>query len=1453
MDGWRNRLVVGVATFGLVLAGLAAGSAPAQAAPTGFSLENLPFTGLIEPVGVEFADTGQVFVAERRGVIKVFDNLDDSSSRTVADLRLRVFNGGDRGLLGMALDPQYPTRPYLWVLYAKDAEVGGTVPKYGNATSDYDSCPDGGANDCRVSGELSRLTLNPADGTWTNQESVLLSGWCQQYGSHSIGTVTFGTDGYLYVSAGDGASYNNTDVGTIGSERCDDPSPYGGALRSQSVRRPAGTAAVLNGAVLRLVPDTGAPAPGNPFASDPDPIRQRIIAYGMRNPFRIAPRPNTNQMWVADVGWNAWEEINRIDVDGVAKNFGWPCYEGDARQSGYDSANTPLCESLYTAGPAAVSAPLFTYNHGSTVGGSACPTGGSAVSAIEFPVNATAYPAAYRGGVFFGDYSRRCIWYANLTGSTIDTGSITTFDATAWPAELETGPNGDVYVVDIVANAIKRIRYNAGGNTPPIAIARADKTNGPIPLTVQFDGSGSSDPDAGSSISFAWDLDGDGAFDDSTAVSPTWTYSATGAVTARLQVTDENGARSVASVTVTAGSSAPVVTISSTATASPWKVGDDVGFTVQAADAEDGVLKPSAINTRLIIEHCPGGANCHEHVQQTFPGVASGSFIAPDHEYPCWLKLESSATDSSGITTTTNLRLDPSVVNLTIDSQPSGLQAVVGSDQRTTPFTVPVVQGSENTIAVPSPQTAGATYTFSSWSDNGAVSHNVVANSSTTYTARFDQSGTGSWPIAGLVGAWSFDEGTGSTAFDGSGQGNSGTVNGPTWTAAGKYGGALTFDGVNDRVDIPDRASLDLTTNLTLSAWVRPTTLRSWSQAVLKENGNGLSYALYATGETGNRPNGSLSIGGADRYIDATAGLSANTWAHLALTYDGSTMRLYVNGAQVASRAQSGAVPVSANPLRIGGNAVWGEWFSGQIDEVRVYNRALSATEVGMDSTTAGAPDTVPPTTPGGLSATGSTSSVALAWTASTDNRSTPTYEVHRSQVSGFSPAAATRIASGVSGTTYSDAPLAAGTYYYRVIASDGVNLSSPSSQAVATVTGDTTSPSAPGAFVATLTGTTATLNWSASTDDVAVTEYQVLRTGPDGSTTFAVVSPTTSLTDTNLPAGTYDYSVRARDLAGNWSAYSPSRTLTVVIDMAPPTVTVTSPISGATVSGAVSLTATAGDDVGIAGVQFRVDGTSVGAEDTSPPYAVSWSSAAAANGTHQITAVARDTAGKTTVSAIVSVSVANTGPSGLVGAWSFNEGTGTTAADSSGQGNNGTLSGGPTWTSAGKYGGAITFDGVNDMVAIPDANSLDLSNNLTVAAWVRPTAQGAWRTAVLKERTSGLTYALYANGATGNRPNGTLAIGTQDREVNGTTGLTANTWTHVALTYDGTTMRLYVNGTQVASRAQTGSAPNGTGPLRIGGNAVWGEWFTGQIDEVRVYSRALSAAEVGTIRDAPL
>ncbi|MGZ8633867.1 MAG: LamG domain-containing protein, partial [Solirubrobacteraceae bacterium] len=225
---------------------------------------------------------------------------------------------------------------------------------------------------------------------------------------------------------------------------------------------------------------------------------------------------------------------------------------------------------------------------------------------------------------------------------------------------------------------------------------------------------------------------------------------------------------------------------------------------------------------------------------------------------------------------------------------------------------------------------------------------------------------------------------------------------------------------------------------------------------------------------------------------------------------------------------------------------------------------------------------------------------------------------------------------------------------------------------------------------------------------------------------------------------------------------------------------------------------------------------------------------------------VTATTAGATgspkTVAVTLTVSPATS--ANLIGAWGFDETTGTTAGDASGRNNTGTITG-ATRSTAGKFGGALSFNGTSNWVTVPDADVLDLTTGMTMEAWVRPTATGAlWRTVMLKEQPGSLIYALYAGDAAG-RPAMDIFT-TADLGFSGTTATPLNAWTHLAATYDGTTQRLYVNGVQVATRATTGSIRASTGVLRIGGNNSWAnEWFAGLIDEVRLYNKALTAAEI--------
>ena len=730
-------------------------SAEAATLPPGFQ-ESVVFTGLTNPTAVRFSSDGRVFVAEKSGVIKVFDSLTDTSPVVFADLNVNVHNFWDRGLLGMTLAPNFPADPYVYVLYTYDHILGSaqSAPQWGTPGVYSDPCPTppgATADGCVVSGRLSRLQA--AGNAMTGSEHVLIEDWCQQYPSHSVGSVEFGRDGALYASAGDGASFNFVDYGQDGTpvNPCGDPpggvgatltppTAQGGALRSQDMRTLTADPVGLDGTLIRVDPATGAAVSSNPATASTDPNARRILAYGFRNPFRFTTRPGTDQLWIGDVGWNDWEEINVLDGFGSRENFGWPCYEGAGRQAGYDGANLNICETLYGT-PAAMKAPYHAYHHNSrVVPNETCPTGSSSIAGLEFEFAAlqNSYPTDYDDALFFADYSRDCIWVMpkGADGRPAP-GLVRTFVAgAANPVNLETGPGGDLFYVDFDGGTVRRITYTSSTNQNPVAVATAAPTTGVAPLTVTFDGAGSSDPE-GNPLTFAWDLDGDAVYDDSTATRPSYTYNTNGTHTATLKVTDSGGATDTESVTITVGNTPPTATINAPPTGTTWKVGDVINFSGSATDPQQGTLPASALSWSLVLQHCP--SNCHEHTVQTLSGISSGNFTAPDHEYPSYLELRLTATDSGGLTNTKVLRLDPKTVVLTFQTTPGGLQIAVNGTAAKATFSRTVIIGSKNSISAQSPQNKGPkTYVFSSWSDGLGQTHDIIApNVATSYTARF--------------------------------------------------------------------------------------------------------------------------------------------------------------------------------------------------------------------------------------------------------------------------------------------------------------------------------------------------------------------------------------------------------------------------------------------------------------------------------------------------------------------------------------------------------------------------------------------------------------------------------------------------------------------------------------------------------------------------------------------
>ncbi len=392
--------------------------------------------------------------------------------------------------------------------------------------------------------------------------------------------------------------------------------------------------------------------------------------------------------------------------------------------------------------------------------------------------------------------------------------------------------------------------------------------------------------------------------------------------------------------------------------------------------------------------------------------------------------------------------------------------------------------------------------------------------------------------------------------------------------------------------------------------------------------------------------------------------------------------------------------------------------------------------------------------------------------------------------------------------------------------------------------------PTQPGAFRTTgaTSGSIATA-WDASTDNVRVAGYRLYKNGVEAGTTTG-----TGFTFANLACATsYELGVEAYDGANNASERATLTATTNACDTTPPTVSVVEPLPGATLANTVTLAADAHDNDAVAHVRFTVDGAAVGSQLTSEPFTMLWDTRTVANGSHTIRAVATDGSGNATTSSPVQVVVTNTATSveGLVAAYSFDEATGTTASDDSGHGNTGTLQG-AGW-GVGRFGSSATFDGMSSLVSVPDSDSLDLSSAMTLEAWVLPTSLGNdWRTVLFKEQPSNVVYSLYAN-STGGIPASSIFVAGSENNVRGPAGLEAGHWTHLASTFDGSALRLYVNGALVATQAIAGALPASGGPLRIGGNSIWPEWFAGRIDEVRVYGRTLTQGEIQNDMSTPV
>ena len=205
----------------------------------------------------------------------------------------------------------------------------------------------------------------------------------------------------------------------------------------------------------------------------------------------------------------------------------------------------------------------------------------------------------------------------------------------------------------------------------------------------------------------------------------------------RLRVTDSSGTSRDTSTTVVVGS-APEATIDTPSLSTPWSVGEQVGFSAHAdPTSRTAISRRSAFQWSFFLHHCYTPSDCHPHHLQDLPGP-SGSFVAPDHEYPARLELRLTVTDGDGIEDTESVTIDPRTAELHVQTDPPGLELAVGNAVATAPFTQTVIAGSKTPLIASSPQTVDdTTYEFSQWSDGGPATHSVVVSGEETHVATF--------------------------------------------------------------------------------------------------------------------------------------------------------------------------------------------------------------------------------------------------------------------------------------------------------------------------------------------------------------------------------------------------------------------------------------------------------------------------------------------------------------------------------------------------------------------------------------------------------------------------------------------------------------------------------------------------------------------------------------------
>jgi glucose/arabinose dehydrogenase len=644
------------------LAGAALPTAAEAAAPPGIAVSSgfaatEIVSGLRSPTAMAIAADGRIFVCEQKGTLRV---IRDGQLLAAPFVTVPVDGRRERGLVGVALHPDFPRTPYVYVYYTAFKPT--------------------------VHNRLSRYTAN-GDRALAGSERVLVDFPPLLRDIHNGGALHFGADGKLYVGVGEGGVSTN----------------------AQSLQTPLGK-------LLRFDDDGGIPA-DNPFYAHASGLARATWALGLRNPFTFAFDRTSARLFVNDVGFRDWEEINEIVPGG---NYGWPLTEGPTDDPAFRS-------------------PLFAYAHGPSAE-TGCAIAGAAFYDHRQPPGGPPpadppFPATHFGSYFFADFCSGWVRRLDPTAGNAVSAFASGIDG---PVDLRVGPDGALYYLAYGfrrgVGAVGRIVYTATDAPSIAAQPQAQRVAAGAPATFRVEATGAAP------LAHQWRRDG-APIAGASAATYTLAAAAVADDGARFSVVVSNAAGSATSnealLTVVAGQ-APTLAIAAPAAGTTYAGGDTIAYAGTATDAEDGPLPPSAFTWRVDFHHAD---HLHPYAPPT-SGAASGSFAAftgGETAADVWFRIHLEVADSSGLTAAAFVDVLPRTARFTLATVPAGLQVTLDGTPRSSPLTELGVAGVQRTIGAPSPQVVGGTrYELVSWSDGGAPTHTLATPAvDTTYVATF--------------------------------------------------------------------------------------------------------------------------------------------------------------------------------------------------------------------------------------------------------------------------------------------------------------------------------------------------------------------------------------------------------------------------------------------------------------------------------------------------------------------------------------------------------------------------------------------------------------------------------------------------------------------------------------------------------------------------------------------